>query len=135
MLDLSKNDPAALAEVGYTFKLELPDGTVTDAEITVRGANSAKVKNFARKLYQEFKVKEQQAKRRGKEPEDLSLEEAEDLAAETASVRVVGWKGIAEGGKEIAYSNEEAIRVLKAYPFIREQVMEASDNIFNFTKS
>jgi hypothetical protein len=135
MFDLKKNDPAKAAEVGYTLDLTLPDGTKTDAKITVRGANSPAVKNHARRVYQEFKVKEQQAKRRGKEPEDLTLEEAEDMAAEAAAVRVIGWVGIAEDGKEIQFTKDEAERIMKAYPFIREQVMDASDSIFNFRVS
>ena len=132
MLDLKKNDPAKAAEVGYTFTVTMPDGSETDAKITVRGANSPTVRNYSRRIYQEFKQKEQQAKRRGREVEDMTLEEAEQLSAEAAAVRVIGWTGIAEDGAELKFTQEEAQRVFKAYPFIREQVMEHSDNIFNF---
>lgn len=132
MLDLKKNDPAKAAEVGYTFNVVLPDGTETDAKITVRGSNSAVVKNHSRRIYQEFKQREQQAKRRGRDPEELTLDEAEKLAAEAASIRVIDWVGIAEDGKEIKFSQAEAERVFKEYPFIREQVMTESDNVFNF---
>jgi len=132
MFDLKKNDPAKAAEVGYTFTVVLPDGSETDAKITVRGANSAVVKNYSRRIYQEFKQREQQAKRRGREPEDLTLEEAEKLSAEAAAVRVIAWEGIAEDGKEIKFSETEAERIFKEYPFIREQVMTESDNVFNF---
>lgn len=133
MLDLKKNDPAVKAEAGFTFNLELPDGTIAEkTTITVRGAQSPAVKNYGRKVYQEFKMKEQAAKRRGKEVEELSLEDAEELAVESAVVRVIGWSGIGEDGKEIPFSKEECTRILTAYPFIRMQVMEQSDNILNF---
>ena len=132
MLDLKKNDPAKAAEVGYTFTVVMPDGTETDAKITVRGANSAIVKNYSRRIYQEFKQREIQAKRRGREPDELTLEEVERLAAESAAVRVIDWQGIAEDGKELKFSREEAERVFREYPFIREQVMTESDNVFNF---
>ncbi len=135
MLDLKANDPSKQAEVGYTFDVLLPDGTKTEAQITVRGENSPVVKNHSRRLYQEYKVKEQQAKRRGREVEELTLDEAEDLAAEAAAVRIIGWKGIAEDDKEIKFSKEEAERLMKAYSFLREQVMEVSGNILNFSKS
>lgn len=135
MLDLSKNDPSKQAEAGYTFNVVMPDGTKTDATITVRGSNSPVVKNYSRRVYQEFKVREQQAKRRGREVEELTLEEAEELAAQSAAVRVIGWTGIGEEGKEVKFSKEEAERIMKAYPFIREAVMENSDNIFLFSKS
>lgn len=132
MFDLKKNDPAKAAEVGFEFAVVLPDGTETDAKITVRGANSPTVRNYSRRVYQEFKTKEQQAKRRGREPEEMTLEEAERLAAETAAVRVISWQGIAEDGQEVKFSQAEAERIFKEYPFIREQVMEQSENIFNF---
>lgn len=133
MLDLKKNDPAVKAEAGFTFNVELPNGEVSEsAKITVRGATAPAVKNYGRKVYQEFKMKEQAAKRRGKEVEELTLEDAEDLAVQSAVVRVIGWEGIAEDGKEIVFSKDEATRILTAYPFIRMQVMEQSDNILNF---
>ena len=135
MLDLAKNDPSKQAEAGYTFNVVLPDGSQSDAKITVRGVNSPIVKNYIRRVYQEFNVKEQQAKRRGREVEDPTPEEAEQFAAESAAIRIIGWEGIGEEGKEIKFSKEEAERILKAYPFLRDQVMEASDNIFNFSKS
>jgi hypothetical protein len=134
MFDLKKNDPAAAAEVGYTFDVTLPDGTKAEAQITVRGANSPVVKNYSRKVYQELKVKEQQAKRRGKEYE-MELEEAEELSARSAAVRIIDWKGFAEDGKEIKFSKDEAERLMQAYPFLRDQVTENSDNIYNFRTS
>lgn len=135
MFDLKKNNPAVQAEVGFKFNVTLPDGSKTDAAVTVRGANSPVVKNHSRKIFQEFKLREQQAKRRGREPEELTLEEAEELAAEAAAVRIMDWDGFSEDSKPVKFSKEEALRLMKEYPFLREQVMEASDNIFNFSKS
>lgn len=37
-------------------------------------------------------MKEAAARRRGKEPEELTLDEAEELAAESAIVRIISWK-------------------------------------------
>jgi hypothetical protein len=131
-LDLIKNDPAALAETGYTFTLCLPDGSETDAKLTVRGVNSPAVKNYSRKVYQEFKTREQAAKRRGRDPEELSLEDAEELAVNSAAVRLIGWEGIEENGKPVKFEKEEVKRILTQYPFIRENVMKESDEILNF---
>lgn len=131
MLDLSKNDPSKIADVGYEFNVILPDGTETDAKITVRGANSPAVKTFSRKVQAELKVREQAAKRKGKD-DDMNMDEAEEMLSRAAAVRVISWKGIAEEGKEIVFSKDEAERVLLKYPFIREQVLEESNNILNF---
>lgn len=135
MFDLSKNNFAEAAEVGYEFELKLPTGGVTGAFVTVRGDQSKTVKAYSRKKYAEFKQKEQVARRRGKEVEDMSLEEAEDLAVESAIVRIIGWKGIAEGGKEVAFTPENAQRILREHAWIREQVVEEASQLLNFRPS
>lgn len=134
MFDLKKNDPAALAEVGYTFNVYLPDGTKTDATVTVRGSSSSVVTNHGRRVYHEFQVRKEQAKRRGRELEDLTIEEAEKMSAEGAAVRIISWSGLAEDGVPVEFNRENAVRVMLAYPFLREQVMKESDNIHNFSK-
>jgi len=131
--DLSKNNFAESAEAGYEFELKLPGtGEGTGAFITIRGDQSKTVKAYARKKYAEFKLKEQQAKRRGKEAEDMTLDEAEELAIESAIVRVIDWKGIAENGKDVPFSKENAERIFKEHPWIREAVTEESGQLLNF---
>lgn len=132
MLDLAKKDPAKVAEVGYEFTVVLPDGSETDAKVTVRGAQSATVKNHARKVYQEMKVRSDQAERRGKKAEELTLEDLEQMNAENAAMRIICWTNVAENGEEVPFTKENAVRVMKTYPFLSEQVLEASNNVFNF---
>lgn len=131
--DLSKNNFAETAEAGYEFELKLPGtGEGTGAFITIRGDQSKTVKAYARKKYAEFKLKEQQAKRRGKEAEDMTLDEAEELAIESAVIRVIDWKGIAESGKDVPFTKENAERIFKEHPWIREAVTEESGQLLNF---
>lgn len=131
--DLTKNNYGEVAEAGYEFELKLPGtGEGTGALITVRGDQSKTVKAYARKKYSEFKLKEQQARRRGKDPEDMTLEEAEELAVEAAIVRVITWKGIDESGKPVPFTKENATRIFMEHPWIRDQVMEESSQILNF---
>ncbi len=131
--DLTKNNYGEVAEAGYEFELKLPGtGEGTGAFITVRGDQSKTVKAYARKKYAEFKLKEQQARRRGKDPEDMTLEEAEELAVEAAIVRVITWKGIDESGKAVAFTKDTASRIFMEHPWIRDQVMEESSQILNF---
>lgn len=133
MFDLQKNDLSKAAEAGYEFELKLP-GTAeaTGAFVTVRGDQSPVVKAYGRKKYSEFRMKEQAAKRRGKEVEELSLDEAEDIAVESAIVRIITWRGIADGGKELPFSEENAKTVLKAHSWVREQIVEESAQLLNF---
>jgi hypothetical protein len=130
--DLAKNNLSVAADVGFEFELKMPTGDATGAFITVRGEESKTVKNFGRNKYKEFQQKQQQARRRGKDADDLTLEEAEDMAIETAVVRVMDWRGITDGGVEVPFSKEAATRIFKEHSWIREQVMEESSQILNF---
>lgn len=133
MLDLTKTNLSQAAETGYEFEVRLP-GTLeaTGAFITVRGDQSPTVKTYGKRKYQEFKVREQAAKRRGRDAEDLTLDEAEELAIESAIVRVISWRGITEGGKEVPFTKENAARIFKEHSWIREAVMEESSQLLNF---
>lgn len=131
--DLKNHNYTEIAEAGYEFELKLPGtGEGTGAFITVRGDQSRTVKAFGRKKYSEFKLREQQAKRRGKDVEDMTLEEAEELSVESAVVRIIGWKNITEAGKEVPFTKENAERILKEYPFIKDQILEEAGNLLNF---
>lgn len=130
--DLSQQNYSTAAEQGYTLNLVLPDGTESDATITILGDLSPTVKNFGKRKYKEIKAQIDAAKRRGKEWEP-SLDEAEDSAVEAAMIRLVGWNGITEGGKKVEYTKEKAQEVLKAHPWIRELIVNESANVTNFT--
>ena len=131
MFDLTKNDLSVAAEAGYEFELMLPTGEPTGAFITVRGEQSPAVKACGRKMFNMYQQKQKIAKRRGKEDE-LDLDEAEDMQIETAFVRMIGWKDIAEGGKAVEFNADNAKRILRAHSWIREAVMEESSNLHNF---
>lgn len=130
--DLAKNNLSVAADVGFEFELKMPTGDSTGAFITVRGEESKTVKAFGRSKYKEFQQKQQQARRRGKDADDLTLEEAEDMAIDTAVVRVMDWRGITDGGVAVPFSKEAAARIFKEHSWIREQVMEESSQILNF---
>ena len=131
MLDLTLKDPAKVAEAGFEFNVVLPDGTETEATVKVRGKNSKKVQAFSRALSQELTIRNESNVRRGKK-NDMSIEEAEELACRVAANRVITWKGLGKDGAEIPFSEGVAEDLLKEYPFLREQIMEESDNILNF---
>ena len=133
MLDLKKSNYAEVAEAGFEFELKLP-GTdePSGAFVTVRGDNSKTVKAYSRKKYSEFRAREQMQKRRGKEADEMTIDEAEDLSIEAAIVRVISWKGITEGSTVVEFNKENATRIFRDHPWIREQVMEVAQDILNF---
>lgn len=131
--DLAKHNYTEIAEVGYKFELKLPGtGEATGVFITIRGDQSKTVKAFGRKKYSEFKLREQQAKRRGKDVEDMTIEEAEELSVESAVIRVISWSNITENSKEVQFTKENAERIFKDYSWIKDAVMEESGQLLNF---
>jgi hypothetical protein len=131
--DLAKNNLSDAAEVGYEFEVRLPGtGEPIGAFIKIRGEESKIVKAFGRKKYNEWQVRVQQAKRRGKEPDEYTLEEAEEMAIESAITRVISWRGFDDNGKPFEFSKENAEKMFKEHGWIREQVMEESAQLLNF---
>ena len=123
MLDLAVKNLAEQSEAGYEFELTWPPtGEKTGAFIKVRGAQSKVSRAFARKKYTEFRQKEQMAKRKGRE----------DMAIETAITRIISWKGITDAGVEVPFNKENAERILREHSWIREAVVEESDQLLNF---
>ena len=131
-LDLAKTNIAAEAESGYEFELLHPaTGEGTEGFIKVRGEKSKVVQNHARKVVTEMQKREKVAKGKNKEVE-LSIEDLEQMAIDRAFVRIISWKGIQEDGQDLVFNRENAERILKDHPWIREAVMEESDNLLNF---
>ena len=79
----------------------------------------------------ESQKREKVAKGKNKEVE-LSIEDLEQMAIDRAFVRIISWKGIQEDGQDLTFNRENAERILKDHPWIREAVMEESDNLLNF---
>lgn len=130
--DLSFQNFSTAAEAGYTFELQLPDGTVSDATLTILGDLSSTVKNYGKKKYKEITQQSKAAKARGKEWEP-TLDEAEEMAIEAALIRLIGWNGFEEEGKKVPFSKEKAAEVLKQHSWIRDIIMTEAANVSNFT--
>lgn len=126
MLNLSKQNLSALAEDGYEFELTHPDtGEGMGGFIKVRGERSKTVQAFLRKHANEQLRQEQGNRAKGKKEIQL-LEDFEEFANESAAVRVISWRNIADESGEIKFSKEAAIEVFQEHSWIRDQVLEAS---------
>ena len=133
MLDLKVTNLAESAEAGYEFELLLPESLErTGGFVKVRGRMSAPVRNHAKRKYTEYTQKENQAKRKGKEVEAMSIDDAEDAAIENAIVRIISWRGIGKDGVELPFTKENAEQVLREHTWIRDAILEESDNLLNF---
>ena len=130
--DLEFHDFSKAAEEAYEFELKLPTGADSGAKFKVIGSQSATIRNYNKRKFQEYQQRQQIAKRKGREDE-ISLDEAEEMAVDNALVRLVGWSGVTEKGKDVPFSKEKAREILKQHAWIREQVINESEDILNFT--
>ena len=131
--DLKKNDSQKLAEQGYTFDVVMPDGTITDMKFEIRGSKSKIVVDFYRNYFSKRQVSDNAYKKRyGRDPEPISFAESEDFAIEASALRIKGWSNVVEDKVEIKYSPEEATRLMREYPDLREVVMKESEELLNF---
>lgn len=128
--NLKENNLANNCETGFEFELDYL-GTPTGAFIKVRGDESKVVREYTRKKWNEMETQKKIAEKRNKTFE-LSIEELEDLAIEGAAVRVISWKGLADGDDEIEFSKENAQKVLREHTWIRTQVMQNATELTNF---
>ena len=125
-MELNNVNLAAQAAVGYSLELVHPaTGDKLGGVITIRGDESKEVQNYNRKRFMELQKRERMNK--GKSS-DYSLDEIETIGVESAIVRVIGWKNITKDGVELTFTNENAEMLFREYPWIRSQVMEASEN-------
>jgi hypothetical protein len=132
-LDLSKVNVSALSEVGHEFELSLPEvGTKMDAFIKVRGANSKVALKFQSRRYNEQQVKENIAKKRGKEVEPMLMEDLDKFLVDLAVNRTIGWRGITDDGEDVPFTPENAERVYSEHTWIRDAVIQESNLVGNF---
>lgn len=132
MFDIVKDDFSKSADTGYSFELKLPDGTPSGAKLTIRGDMSPAVVGFTRKKVQEYLQKQAAAKRKNKD-ESIDFDEMEENKVESALLRLLGWSGITEEGKEVQFSKEKATEVLTKHNWICDQILEQSADVENFT--
>ena len=131
-LNLSVLNVGEISESGIEFELVHPaTGEGLDAWVKVRGENSRTVQNHARRVVTEMQKREKVAKGKNKDA-DLTITELEDMAVERAIVRIISWRGIQEDGQDIPFTKENAEKVLKDHPWIREAVMENSSDLQEF---
>ena len=131
-LNLSVLNVSEVSESGIDVELVHPaTGEGLDAWVRVRGKDSRTVQNHARKVVNDMQKREKIAKGKNKDA-DMSIEELEMLAVERAVIRIISWRGIEEDGQPVPFTVENATRILKDNPWIREQVLENSDDLTGF---
>lgn len=121
--DIGTFDTKTAAEAGQEFEVMHPHTGGTGFFIRMRGTHSEKAKTELRRIMNRSK-----AARGGAARNDDEEEGARFLASLTVSWRSEDKKGkprpVTIGGKELPFSQENALKVYLDYPLIAEQAQE-----------
>jgi hypothetical protein len=88
------------------------------------------VTNWQRREFNKLQREASMAQRRGKEPPQMTIEELRDYNMQNAVLRVRGWKNVTQ-----EFSPELLKKVIERNPHFLDQIIEASDDVGNFTKA
>lgn len=142
-MDISKINIIKAATDGLDVEIVNPaTGDKTDLIIKVTGAMSTNYKDDMVLLLAEIEdFKEQNklpdnATRKQKAELDIKFNKFdEEITAKFLAKYTIGWSGMEENGKKVAFSKEEAERIYLEYPIIRGQIQRAMMDISNFIKA
>ena len=123
-------------DMPYDYEYMGVDGvTKTGFHIQVLGQFSKKVQNAVIALENKDRIREFEARKRGKQESPKTAESDLQDTYEAVACRICGWNGTVNGAEVPEYSEENAIELVKVNPIIRAKVLEISNDITNFTKS
>jgi len=121
-MDLKKFDSKTNAEKGVELVLEEKSGTGPGAAITLYGTDSSVCKEKDREIQRRNREKKSQ----------LTPEEIEDQLFERIVAATKGWRGLEEGGKELAFSPAAAEKLYRDYPELADKATTFIFNRANF---
>lgn len=131
LFSLSDLDVTKSCESGFEFEVtDDATGKGTGVFLTVIGAHAPTVTNWVAKTLNERRKFDEMQEKRGKKAAIRSIEDDIDFGNEMVAIRVTGWRGISD-----EYTPENAIKLCKGNPPIKEQILRASEDLANFTKA
>jgi hypothetical protein len=129
-IDIADLDTCAQCDTPFEFEYQRPDGSGSGVFLSVLGSQSAKVTSEINRLINARR--EKSANRavggRHKTAEFDPIEDDIAFGQRLSAVRLVGWRGIKQ-----AYSPELALKLCQSNSLLSGQVLEASNDLGNFT--
>ena len=129
-LDITAFNAIAESEQGFEMNMKATDGSETGVIFIIIGRYSDAVQKWSKKVFSEYQMELNLAKRKGKEPPEKTIDELREQNVQGAMVRVIGWKNVKQ-----EFSKELLQQVLANNPHWVDAIIEESDNAANFTKA
>jgi hypothetical protein len=136
VLDLSTLDTAKAAEQGSTLEVKHPttgrvlaDGDGRAVTLTLAGADSQRARKAERFA---LNRRLRQGSRRGV---GVTADELDDDALDLLSACTLAWSGFAVDGAELECNPENARRLYRQFPWLREQAQAFVDDRSNFLRA
>lgn len=128
-------DEVSACEQGYEFEATTPNGGGTGFFIVVRGNESESIQKQLADQVNKARQKAWMAEKTGKPTPPSDFERDMKEGMELTVSRIISWRGIVDkDGKEVPFSKDEGMRVLKRFPSLAKQIVEASIELSNFIK-
>lgn len=130
-----------ISELNLTDKSDQPKpvdiyhpitGEKTDIVISIVGRESTQARRFGRKVRQDMFQRAQQYWKQGKEVPSLSDDEEDTLDARQLAAIITGWDGIEKDGQPYPYNPDNALELMRTYPWMARQIDKAhkDDELF-----
>lgn len=128
-VDILSFDAVSMCEQAIPLAMKGPDGTSeTGVTLLVLGKHADAVTKWGNKLINDQMREAQIAQRKGRPLEPKSMEQVREQNYQGAAIRVVGWQGVKQ-----PFEQELLMRALRRNPHWVDQIVEASDDLGNFT--
>ena len=114
---------------GFNLEMKNPYGDALGFSLAVIGKHSDAVVNWVNSIVNKATVEAEVARRKGKDVPSKTMQELRAQNIEGALVRVIGWDGI-----EQKFDKELLKTAIENNPHWIDQIIEASDDLGNFTK-
>jgi hypothetical protein len=128
LLSIDDLDLTAASDTPFDLELLNTKGVKTGVTLQVLGSESEKVQEWTNRQANRIRTQATQKSVTGKE-KVRTAEEDDEYIIESAAIRVIGWSGLAE-----PYSKDNATRLMGRNVHIRMQVLQASNELGNYSK-
>lgn len=128
-IDILSFNTVADCSKGYHLEMKNPYGDSLGFSLIILGKHSDQVVNWVNSIVNKATIDAEVARRKGKPDPAKTMQELRAQNIEGAMVRVIGWSGV-----EQAFDKSLLKTALENNEQWIEQIIEASDDLGNFTK-